>query len=362
MDKRILDTYLFLDTARKTLAEFFNDLPTKEERFIFKKFIMSEATDFEVIHLLFEGKLPEKKNDYIMESFYLDSLRKIGSIFNFVPLCEFNLSSQPGVMKFVFENNLVLEQTDSETKLKLELDKAKRELTDERSKPGTTREKVDLAEKKVNYVQAKLNKAKAKENLVDATKSGTNIEKAQAQVDQAENQVDSSQSELQSARKSVTTMGGNIVSGGVQMAGTQYAAEKFGKVFQKGGTIVKGMVKGLWTGAKQGWNILRPLLIKALTNPYTQVAAGALLVVLLAYVARKAYLRAFKQAEMACRGLSGSEKSDCIRRYKLNAYRQQLNNLKAGLGMCKYSKNPDKCSTKVRKKIADIQNKMSKIG
>jgi len=109
VSKNVIETIKFLTCCRKELAE---NSPSKAN------FYLKEATDYQILSMIFEDRLPSEKNDPILESAYivkanmglselLDNvnLEKDG----FVPLCEFGLTSNPVVLKYLVENDIVSE-------------------------------------------------------------------------------------------------------------------------------------------------------------------------------------------------------------------------------------------------------------
>lgn len=339
---KIKDTHLFLSIARETLCEFLDEM-NPEDTMIARKFFMNEATDYEIIHILIEGEIPSKKHDLVMESFYLTKLREFGDIFNFCPLSLYNFSSQPVVRDFVTEN-LLLEQSQLE-KWRKKWEEERDNLAQIRRIPTTPRKKIDLLVKRVEYAEVKYLESIDKEKLRDTKKKGGDVKKAEEKVEASKERSEKTFEEL----------------------GAEIEADK-GPVPAPGGlgpvvgqTAFSIGYSSLFRLAGGGWKALRPALVVFLASPAGKFIGGAMLVALLAFAASKAYKAVFKKSEKACEGLRGSEKTDCITRYKIQALEEKISNLRAGIPYCRFSKDPTKCSRKVREKILKIREKIRKI-
>lgn len=75
----------------------------------------------------------------------------------------------------------------------------------------------------------------------------------------------------------------------------------------------------------------------------------------------KIYRHIFKKAGKACKDLKGESKSKCIIRYKINAVRMQTNALNKGKSICKKSKDPRKCVSKIDVKITKLKERVRKL-
>ncbi|MGD2071934.1 MAG: hypothetical protein PVG65_00385 [Candidatus Thorarchaeota archaeon] len=107
--------------------------------------------------------------------------------------------------------------------------------------------------------------------------------------------------------------------------------------------------------------------IKAYINklgPLAKQAAiglgAAVLVSLAIFGSYKVYKRFFSKAAKACRGLSGKDKSACMKKHKRDARMNQIKDLKASASFCSKSKDPAKCKAGISKKVAKLQKKLSK--
>jgi len=84
------------------------------------------------------------------------------------------------------------------------------------------------------------------------------------------------------------------------------------------------------------------------------IAAVVALVTTLAYRAYKRYLTT---AARKCTGLSGSEKTICIKKHTKAAREKQISVIRSNMKQCTKSKDPGKCKQKLIKKIRDLKAK-----
>ena len=73
------------------------------------------------------------------------------------------------------------------------------------------------------------------------------------------------------------------------------------------------------------------------------------------------YKNILSKAARACKRKSGSEKTECMKKFKKDALESQINALKSGMTKCSKSKDPTKCRKKVIKKIDDLKYKHARL-
>lgn len=78
-------------------------------------------------------------------------------------------------------------------------------------------------------------------------------------------------------------------------------------------------------------------------------------------LANFAWKNTFNKAHKTCRGLEKDDYTSCIRKFKLQAYNQQVAAMKKGLPTCNKSKTPDKCKQKIQDKIQKLQWKVKTL-
>lgn len=74
-----------------------------------------------------------------------------------------------------------------------------------------------------------------------------------------------------------------------------------------------------------------------------------------------AYNKIFSKAQKACSGMPQADKSMCLRKFKLQAYTNQLRTLRSSMSKCKDTKNPNDCKDKMNTKIKAIQFKINML-
>jgi hypothetical protein len=96
-------------------------------------------------------------------------------------------------------------------------------------------------------------------------------------------------------------------------------------------------------------------------SPAGKAVGGAALAALLIYGGTKVYKRFLSQAAKKCAGLSGADKTACMRKAKAEAIQKQIADIKSGSAVCAKSKNPEACKAGVNKKIAKLQAKVQQM-
>ena len=91
---------------------------------------------------------------------------------------------------------------------------------------------------------------------------------------------------------------------------------------------------------------------------YPKELGAAAVTSLLVYGSYKVYKRFFSAAAKACAGKSGSEKTACMKKYKIDAIRAQISDLNRSKGACNKTNNPEACKHKIDGKIAHLKNKL----
>lgn len=88
--------------------------------------------------------------------------------------------------------------------------------------------------------------------------------------------------------------------------------------------------------------------------------SGVLLAVLAIYVSTKIYKRFYSKAAKSCSTYKGSKKTICMKKFQISGYKAQLTDLKRAATKCGLTKNPEKCVKTINKKIDKINKKISK--
>ena len=74
-----------------------------------------------------------------------------------------------------------------------------------------------------------------------------------------------------------------------------------------------------------------------------------------------AYNKIFSKAHKACTGMPEADKNMCLRKFKLQAFTNQLRTLRSSLSKCRDTKDPNECKDKLNVKIKAIQFKINTL-
>ena len=74
-----------------------------------------------------------------------------------------------------------------------------------------------------------------------------------------------------------------------------------------------------------------------------------------------AYKRFLSKAAVACKGLSGPQKTSCMNKFKQNGIKAQIATLASGTSKCAKTKDPAKCKVAIQKKIAKLKAKLGTL-
>lgn len=85
---------------------------------------------------------------------------------------------------------------------------------------------------------------------------------------------------------------------------------------------------------------------------------AAAFVGVVAQAGEMAYKRFFSKAARACKDKSGTVKTACMNKFKIDGIKEKIKVYQKGLGMCSKSKTPDKCKAKLQSKIAKAKAKL----
>jgi hypothetical protein len=74
-----------------------------------------------------------------------------------------------------------------------------------------------------------------------------------------------------------------------------------------------------------------------------------------------AFNKIFSKAQKACTGMPEADKNMCLRKFKLQAFTNQLRTLRSSLSKCRDTKDPNECKDKLNVKIKAIQFKINML-
>ena len=317
---------IFMTTLRSTICECvdMNSDLSAIDKVETKNFITNEASDYEIIHLAVEGDFPAAKYDSVHETKLFEDIKtcivenfsdfsKMLSenvatdfITDVEPLTEFGLTSCAPVMEFMLEHGMVSEGP---------LDFAKGALK-KKATPytGMTRKGIGHYEK------------------------GRDIRAA--------------------AGSKATSVKGKI--SGAAKSSKDYVAGFAGTARTKNPENYNSISNSMVKGEKHRMKALDSVeKVKTFARSKTGKTIGyALLAALVTYAAYQVYKRKFSPAAKACKGTSGPERTNCFNKFKEQAIKAQIAQLRSGLGGCNSTKDPGKCKDLIGKKIQKLQAKI----
>jgi len=95
------------------------------------------------------------------------------------------------------------------------------------------------------------------------------------------------------------------------------------------------------------------------TSSLSSVAISALIASAIA-ASVLLYKRFLSKAAKACKDKKGSDKTNCMRKFKITGYQQAIKSLKQSLLKCSNTKDPSLCKSKIENKIKNYEFKIKK--
>jgi len=372
------DSILFLLAARETLCLIADSSNmSKDNKNVLTDFMINEASDYQVMSLLLDGKLPESEINEAEEEELFKKLRVIVAA-NKKLVCEMfgvdvyndvvkkieplypNLSTTKPVLNFYLGSgglNALLEAPFSELSGagSLALKRGRGRLLNRRLQnvsPAEAQKQIARL-KKLGAIPPdfKVTPFKPIKKVLKTTrdplaalppgyrKVGKKVVKT---VSKAKTHFDKPIADIKRKAVEVKPVVQDVKKKGIEAgikAGTKIkdVAATAGKAVSKAGKAVAGFAK---------------------TSP--GIVGGAAIAALALYASYKVYKRFLSKAAKACGGRSGAEKTSCMKKFQISAYNAQIKDLQAASGGCSKSKNPGKCKMSIAKKIYKIKQKMTK--
>jgi len=339
-NQNVGDSVLFLLSSREALANIVEHSKTENADSLVK-FIYNEASDYEIMHLLLNGSLPEEKYNDVAEMILFSDFKQsmlinkdfvtemvgediFDNILNEVDCLYMAGSTARPVLEF-------LSQDDMEVTLAMMVSEQGGNIGAVGRKALAYKSKMAAAGRQTGMGGETSKLTLWKSKLASAIKTGKAdvAAKYKAMIAKA-----------QAALKTAT-------------AGAK------GEITGKGGraaptTMAKVKAAGKYVGGKAAaFAKAHPTAVKA-----TGGAAGAALAI---YAGAKVYKRFFSQAAKACGGQSGASKTQCMGKYKKQAIMKQAAAIQSASGTCAKSKNPEKCKAGVATKVQALKAKAAQI-
>lgn len=391
--QNVSESILFLGCARMALKGIVeaSSIDNKKE---LCNFILKEASDYEIMHLLVNEELPTKKVDYEHELALFSTLKE--QIINTLPtlLESFEFSF---LNTFIHEIDSVYPRYTSALPLleqKLLIEKEEHKLLQEDIGPPQLAKDVVLGLK----IMGKGFKAAAGSPEIAAAKKGLQTI-AKVGGETVSKAIEAGKTQL--AIKKLTDAGlprnlaikvinakkQFIAAGGLsgymaKLGGAATAAAKTagaglasGASAAKAGLVSAGAAtKGAAASIKSGAALAAlktkaagaTAAVKAALASNTAVGAGtvlgaAALAALAIYASYKTYKRFFSKAAKACAKLPSKQKTACMKKFQADAIGKQIQDLTASIAGCAKVKNPEKCKVGIQNKINKLKIKQAKV-
>lgn len=101
-----------------------------------------------------------------------------------------------------------------------------------------------------------------------------------------------------------------------------------------------------------------PENIKAALIRVAYKTGATIIIGLIILHAYKKYVRNWSAAGRYCRGTTGSQRTACLRRYKIKILIERVKHLEENKKYCVKSKNPKKCKLKIEEEIKKIKERI----
>ena len=371
-NQNVGDSVLFLLSSREALANIVEQTGSENADELIS-FIYNEASDYEIMHLLINGSLPEDRYDAVAEMLLFSDLKEsmlmnkdfveemVGeelfyNILNEVDSLYMEYSTAAPVLEFAASQDLELglawfiseagagSKIAAGIKSKAAAAKAAKLKAAAAASPTFKAAKASWSPEKVKALKAKAVAAKQKQ--LAATTAGRMKGGAGAP---------STYSRYKGMAGKKVAAGKAAVQGFWQKA---TAGAKTPMIQKAKGVTVPGKAG---TGAKlkaAGKYVAKTYPGATKAAAVTGGAAGAALAI---YAGAKIYKRFFSQAAKACGGQSGAAKTQCMNKYKKQAIMKQAAAIQSASGTCAKSKNPEKCKAGVATKVQSLKAKAANI-
>lgn len=370
----IKESVIFLNFAREALTSVI-ECAKSEHTEDLVNFVMNEASDYQVMHLLTynclptsEGTIIDEENVFedfrtaimlnedvvdetVYEGFSLEMISELGPVTPYLSgigshiMMESVLSGDI-TEEMMFENAISYFESHEE-----ELN----EITAAQAKEiGASRRKI------TPEIAALIGAKKRKQTLVQQlqTAVGPAKDAIQKKIDAVGPQIDKLKGQASAAASAVATKG-REVAGKAKDVVLGKKGEYEMKGVRSGGLISKGKeLAGRAVGAVTG----AAKSAGEFVAKHKEVAGGlgaAAVAAAAAYGAYKIYKNYFSKAAKACANKSGDAKKSCMMAYKQKGLKAQIATLAKGKAKCNKSKDAAKCKAAIDKKISALQGKLA---
>jgi hypothetical protein len=290
------DSVLFLLSARRTLAEMVLGSDSKNADAL-NEFLVNEASDYEIMSLLVDGKLPDEKYNTGHEAYLFSNLKEA---------C-------------LMQAAVLVEAMGQQT------------FTDFMTK-------VDLVYPAISTQSSVLEFFAAQDRSVLIA----------TLLEAGETATGETMKRLAAAKEKT----GRELMQGREIPG---ADTSIGAKVGKGWEALQGWLKSAADSASDVATKYAPKAQAMAAGPGGWAVGGAALAALLAYASVKTYKRFLSKAAKSCAGASGAAKSACMQHFKSKAKAAQAADLSRAATACAKTKNPAACKAAIQRKIAALR-------
>jgi len=319
-----------LREAIKLSIDTMEDISEAEKQSL-SSFVLNEASDYEIMHFSVFSKFPSEKYNNVMEESLVEYIKDMlyenyfelsefltekgidSLVESLVPLDNYGLSSSKSILEHLSNTGLLKELiSESERSRSVEKQLAQKRANARAGEivSGDRDARLRAADEKSRADQGAVEDDKVDIGTEIATRGRMALHNAQTSASSAYNK----------AKEKVTNFLDNN-----KMA---QSASDAGK---RAADFVRNNAKPL--GAT--------------------VIAAALL-----YGGYKTFKRFLSKAARACSNQSGAAKTACMEKFKANAIKAQIADLRKSLNSCKNANNPQKCQATIQAKIQKLQAKL----
>lgn len=337
-NQNVSDSVLYMLAARTALSNIIESSSVSDKD-VLVDFIHNEASDYEIMGLLLNGKLPEEKYN-VREEMNLFSNLKIEMMLNKDVYTE-------AVGENIFYS--ILNNVDSLTTLegvsasKIAANYCLYEMLFEKASKTWLSKGVEWVKKKAGETKSGMEKAHQSAKAAQAKQAAA---KAGSKAGGIKGKIAAKAADMKAARNTMDVTK-DLYKKKQAAAANMKAAKKM--AVKDPGALARAAKQTAGGG-------------HAATGASLQQVAGAAAIAAAAiYAGYKIYKRFFSQAAKACSGKSGAEKTVCMNNYKKQAIQKQISATQSAAAKCSKSKDPAKCKSAIAKKIASLKSKAQKI-
>lgn len=418
-EARLGESILFLTAAREALSGIVEASSVKDKKEL-SSFLRNEATDFQVLTLLIDGELPEKRFDPVGEVLLFSRLKET-VLYNYESLsksigndaCQSFIHEVGSIHPYqsakpLLEYAMMLNEFDPGAGAPpriAQLDKAAKKIADETGKaagdikkwliaksPAIKSELEASGEAGKNMVKQAANfykekgaefgkevgkglkalgagfKGAAKD--VKSAIAAKDLQIKRAAQPQAMRKAGEKVAQAQQAGRD-TALKGDIAAAGMAKTGGRTPAEieklKAGEKIAKAQTkTFDPSLKKDIAASQETWlsqmrtqvTSAKNAAVRFAQTPAGQAVGAAAAAALIIYASYKLYKNFFSKAARQCKG--APNKKVCMANAKVNAYQAQIKDLQSAQAGCAKTKQPAKCKAALSTKIAKLNTKIAK--